>query len=405
MFYFFILIVVSIIIGIMIGSLLTDSSTKSTSDEGGQEEAGVQVTPPFESQEPLEPPNDVVTLAPSPSFFKPEEIKVTASGKSFFLDFPEKLKVNLPQDFEFNGDFFFDENGTLQDLAVKMNLPELDRLIEKHRKIVAWDLIHKAKSIRSNPKQVGLYSLNTYRTNTEQPRTIVEMQTFNTDYFTHQVMQSVYRELKESIHPIVRMTTENIPLYNAFLTCIETNSVLLVYDDTEVQVLVMEDVFIDQEGHSEVILTIKGTLTSKATLQQPLDLEPWLLSTLRDFVGISRSFFEHTDFRGLFHTLYLDRQNLRVGFVTSINTEKSIEELVDRLLSDGQMTLKFTGVPLEKEPLENFLESIEFSAAEAFALEQVAMLNGVDLFRYSQNMNALEYHRQEKPANPTVEIA
>ena len=90
----------------------------------------------------------------------------------------------------FHEDRSFDDGRTFEDLAEMTGIVALPELIDKHRTLVGEKFVSNADGMIFNGKKYGVYNLRFTRFGEEESPG-VEVDLFETDYFTHKVFRSL----------------------------------------------------------------------------------------------------------------------------------------------------------------------------------------------------------------------
>ena len=145
-----------------------------------------------------------------------------------YIDMPARLKAALrekekqsgymdSQCTAFHEDRSFDDGRTFEDLAEMTGIAALPELIDKHRTLVGEKFVSNADGMIFNGKKYGVYNLRFTRFGEEESPG-VEVDLFETDYFTHKVFRSIYHELKSEGHEIARANADTFLKYRPFMT-------------------------------------------------------------------------------------------------------------------------------------------------------------------------------------------
>jgi hypothetical protein len=212
------------------------------------------------------------------------------------------------------------------------------------------------------------------------------MEVYNTDYFTHRVFRSVYRELVQEGHPIARCTYGDLARYNCFTTSFGVNAFLILKSDA---------------AHSDVIAlaqrsrlaagNIRGEIFS-ATVNEGLsstdvnylgqvDLVQCLERGFDEEVGLTRQ--DLSDARYNFYDVFLERSRFELGLtcgvvVSGITPEefsRRAEVAKDRVLEIA--ALRF--LTYTRSSLQKFINEHQFVPHALFTLLRVAVRDQIYL--------------------------
>jgi hypothetical protein len=265
-------------------------------------------------------------------------------------------------------------------------IADLAARIERHRRWVAEDFLHRRHGCHFNQPKFGVYRLDTLQRAGQDERPVLRMEVYNTDYFTHRVFRSVYRELVQEGHPIARCTYGDLARYNCFTTSFGVNAFLILKSDA---------------AHSDVIAlaqrsrlaagNIRGEIFS-ATVNEGLsstdvnylgqvDLVQCLERGFDEEVGLTRQ--DLSDARYNFYDVFLERSRFELGLtcgvvVSGITPEefsRRAEVAKDRVLEIA--ALRF--LTYTRSSLQKFINEHQFVPHALFTLLRVAVRDQIYL--------------------------
>lgn len=331
------------------------------------------------------------------------EISAFGTSRSLYIDAPEDIKERLREKEEraghtdssftrFSPATSFDGGSDFSDIAHHTKIKELPRLIETHRRRVGEKFLQEADGLIFNGGKYGVYSLRFTRLG-EHEKPGVELDLFRTDYFTHRVFRSIYRELKQVGHPIASADNTNFLTYRPFLTSLGINTVLICDGDKGKNVvLAKRSTRVHTDEPLYHITMNEGVSQTDKDPFGKVDLELCLKRGLKEELGIDEKrlgqrFFDDAIYqhgvRGAFYDFFLERTNFEIG-VTSVlelnlDFHRDIAGLIARdkhLETDG-----FIVLPLDARAIAEFVSKLEnpFVPHGLYVLEMVLLRENITL--------------------------
>jgi hypothetical protein len=177
-------------------------------------------------------------------FYKPENLRLKNTEDSFYLSFPrdtfqEILNIcdSFSDEAEPRQEIFFGDNADImvEKLAnmLGMELIEVRRLLREHKDKIAFDMYERLKKGQTlfNGKMFGVKKIISSRTGSAEDSVLI-LNLFTTDYFTHRVMASIYQELRKEKHPISQVIDiQEVNKYYAFATSFGMDTILYLEDE------------------------------------------------------------------------------------------------------------------------------------------------------------------------------
>lgn len=338
---------------------------------------------------------NVIDLANGDPEFKKEhvfsrEISIFGSYKCLYIDMPKDMKKVLrayelekgyseSQLTKFHMDTSFDGGETFRDLVELTGIDNLPELIDRHRRIVGESFLSAKEGMLFNGEKYGVHDLLFTRFG-EDESPGVEIDFFHTDYFTHQIFRSIYRELKSEGHPISQVTQDNFLQYRPFFTSFGINALLICEG---------------AKGGKEIILSRRSGRVSGAeekyhiTMNEGLsqtdkdpfgkvDLELCFKRGLLEELGINDKLYQFA-VKGAFYDFFLERNNLEIGlssvFELDLNYHRDIEPLIAR--DKNLETNGFVTVPLKANEIEEIISKETFIPHGLYVLERVLLRENI----------------------------
>lgn len=325
---------------------------------------------------------NILTLGSGMPAYKPNHLNLRTLGKSFYIGFPQELLQDVlavDPNFEIHDDFLFHDHTTLDQLGEQMAIPQFSELVDKHRYIMARHFIEQTNGCYNNQKKYGVYSINIINAIDKEEKAGATLELFDTDYFTHRIMRSIYSELKAQNHPISQLEIGNIrhelSRYNAFTTSLGINLFLIMHSEHGESIIfsqrsahaaheesrykynstVMEGISqTDYEHHEEAVSLMTG---ARRALHEELGISPDLI-----------------DLHIEFHDIFLQKDFFEIGFTASASSSCTFEEVVrDLPAKDKELEIaRLVPVPLESKKLSEFIKSHEMYPQGLYTLKMVA---------------------------------
>lgn len=327
---------------------------------------------------------NILSIDHAEDYYEYSDIEIINTRKRFFLDCPQDIKDKIlekDRSMTFSNDYYFDQDNVLEDLASMTKIDNLPALIEKHRIIVGEMFLSdldKAFSI-FNAKKFGIYSIKNKRLNDNEDAGL-HIKFYETDYFTHKVFRSIYKELKDSGHEISQMSTypqEGLDHLRPFMTSFGVNSFILAKTN---------------EGEKGIVFSKRSPRTSNTlesiwhvTMNEGLsftDLEGKDISLvnclhrgLKEELGIGQ---EHHKLivEKKFFDLFLVKDNFEVG-ITSIVEMKTTMDVINNLHSIAKDSVLETEglrmVNFNKKELIDFTNNNTCTPAALYTLKMIAL--------------------------------
>ncbi|UYO93962.1 hypothetical protein [Pollutimonas sp. M17] len=318
------------------------------------------------------------------------EVSIFGMGKCLYIDMRADHKTQLharekdigytdQQLTQFHADKSFDGTASFADLAEITKIPDLSALIERHRAIVGEQFLRSAEGMIFNGSKYGIYNLRFTRFG-ESESPAAEIDLFQTDYFTHRVFRSIYRELKEAGHPIAQAGGDNFLQYKPFLTSFGVNTVLICEGERGKEIVLSRR---SGRVHGKPLFHItmnEGLSQTDKDAYGKVDLELCFKRGLLEELGLHERLYRLA-VRGSFYDFFLEKNNFEIGVSSVLEMElnfgKDIEPLVGRdkaLEADAFLTL-----PLAQAPIRQFVKSNinNFVPHGLYVLERVLLRENI----------------------------
>ncbi|TXK83600.1 hypothetical protein [Paenibacillus sp. N3.4] len=338
---------------------------------------------------------NILTLGNANPYDSKNGINIVLSKKSLYVGFPEDLKKDLyksfhkediAEEFVMNTDSSFDGGNSFSDIAMTTEIFNLPDLINKHRKIVARHFIEKSNGCHFNKAKLGVFKINTHSRHGDNENPVINMELYRTDYFTHKVFRSIYKELSSSGHPISQVNDDlELQKYNSFTTSFGVNSLVILKYEHEVKDYILTK---RSTNATEVnsrnqynISMLEGLTDTDKDNADKIDLRKCVERGLCEELGIEDiNSYESTIG---FYDVFLERNFLELGITCAVEiSNMSFQELQhkaeyakDRALEISEM-VKITN---DKKVLSEFLSKSEFKQQALFTLQRICARQGIKI--------------------------
>lgn len=315
--------------------------------------------------------------------------------KGLFISFPEKQLEELRkreaeagysgiQRAQFRPDESFNGTSDFSELAEITGIEDLVERINKNKAAVANDFISKSSGFHFNGEKYGIFDFRQTRFG-EDEEPGVEINLFRTDYFTHRVFRSIYRDLKAEGHEIskVRYWDDDFLKYRPFLTSFGINAVLICegIKGREI-VLSKRSTKVSGENSLYHVTMNEGLSQTDKDAFGRVDLELCFKRGLLEELGIDDDLY-HLALRTAFYDFFLDKRNLEIGlsavFEIDVNFTTEIEPLTGR--DKNYESAGFQTIPLHTKQIARFVSAHDFVPHGLYVLERVLMRNGISIAR------------------------
>ena len=322
--------------------------------------------------------DSIVSLDHGDPFYKPENIIFNNSNRSQFIEIPEeyvtKIK-NIRLDFEFS------KNQTEIDIDIfnlaidNTGICNLRELIEKHSKIVAEKFIEKLNCglLIFNGEKYGISKICVDRRGiNEESRLFIDY--YRTDYFTHQVFRSIYRELKEMGHEISKVKSiSELNKYFPFLTSFGVNTILTL-DSSGIEEIVLAK---RSRNISNMIdkdlwhVTMNEGLSITDLDADEVSLVKCLHRGLREELGIREEFHKEIMSKN-FYDLFINMDDFEIGISSIVKTTMTFDilETLYKSAQDAELeTLGLIKLKAEKTSIKKFFENNDTTKACTYLIQ------------------------------------
>lgn len=313
------------------------------------------------------------------------DLQIKKTNKQLYIRIPEDYVVRaqrIDEEFKTHDDLSLNGKKDFQDLVSETKIPNLVELIEKHRKIVAEDFINKLSNQHSifNGEKYGIYNLRITKSNDREERSRLNIEVFETDYFTHCVFRSIYKQLVQENNAIAMAGKENLMQYRAFLTSFGINTFVITNTSTgetgeSIIFATRSSRVANSNGKPIIHLTMNEGLSQTDFDSSEVSITQCLYRGLREELGIKereRDYITNNSFTDLF----LEKNNFEIGIVSQVKMDISFEDLkaMYNIAKDSQLeTDSLIEVKLKESEINKFLNSNKNNISNAcrYALNMI----------------------------------
>ncbi len=297
-------------------------------------------------------------------------------GKHLFFSIPKKIieEINkINPEFVSRNNESFDGGDGFTDLVRITSIANLDLLIEEHQQLVGNEFLRKVAEghLLFNGDKYGVQRVVVDRVgNDEDSKLIITF--FKTDYFTHQVFRSIYKQLKSEGHAIASIdSTIGVSRYFPFFTSFGINAlVVLEKEGFEEVVLAERSGKITKDNQNIWHVTVNEGLSMTDIEDQTISLSRCLNRGLREELGLKETHYEKINNK-YFYDLFINLDDLEMGLTAVVFTEFEFNTIKTLYRSAKDAELETTGlisVKATKGDLYRFLKTNKTTKACAYLL-------------------------------------
>lgn len=332
---------------------------------------------------------NIQTLSSSIPAFQYDALNLYNTEHRFYLAFPYELReqvLKIDEDFEMHDDWLFNESNTLASIGEKIAIPDFETLINKHRSIVADYFINGTNGCKFNRPKYGVYAIRFLNGIGKEEEMGAKIELYDTDYFTHRVMRSVYNELKERKHPITTIKQgvirNELFKYNMFTTSIGIN-IFLLMDSIHGESVIFSRRSA-HAAHEENQFKYNSTIMEGLSqsdfdpYEKRVSLQLAAHRALNEELGIRYELF-HPKIQ--FHDIFLERNYFEIGITATVEMDGIFEESVrDLPAKDKEFELdRLLPVPFTTPSLNKFIRQNDMYNQGLYTLKMIAARHNVHI--------------------------
>ncbi|PWW03270.1 hypothetical protein DFQ01_107168 [Paenibacillus cellulosilyticus] len=330
---------------------------------------------------------NILPLGSGSPYDNKKGIYVALSNKSLYVGFPSDLlgelkesfnKEDISDEFVLYSDSSFDNGNSFSDLALSTGIPDLPELIAKHRNIVARHFIEKTNGCHFNKEKLGVYRIRTHSRHGENELPTVNMELFQTDYFTHKVFRSIYKELMADGHAIADVDTEEeLNKYNAFTTSFGVNCLMILNHGAGVKEYILtkrsRNATEVQSRDQYNISMLEGLTITDKNSSDRIDLSKCVERGFCEELGIENIYIYDSTIK--FYDVFLEKNHFELGITCAVETSRlSFEELLQKAEFAKDRTLEISDIlriDNDRREVEAFIHANEFKQQAQFTLQRL----------------------------------
>ncbi|RAZ69643.1 hypothetical protein [Planococcus maitriensis] len=324
---------------------------------------------------------DIISLDHADPTYEMHDIFVRESGKKLFIDCPEEYKEIIrlhDPDFVFSQNTSFNRSSDFNDLAEITGIANLPGLIDKHSRVAVGHFIAKLENGHTifNGKKYRVFNIRRKRVADGEENASLKLDLFETDYFTHHVFRSIYKELKAEGHPISKIEKmEEIHRYSPFLTSFGINAFILLENHAESEIVFAKRSKYLNTGTEESLwhVSMNEGLTETDREGKEVSLIKCLHRGLREELGIREEHHKYIiDER--FMDLFLETNRFEIGLTSFVRLDmrrNQLNSLYD-ISKDGELeTDGIVSIPFKQKELSRFVKGHSLTNAAKYTLKML----------------------------------
>lgn len=322
--------------------------------------------------------NGIMSLDHGSPYYEPQNITSNKNKDEFYLSIPEeKLDsiLKLDKNFISRDDKYFDKIN-IEELGNEMKISNFSEVVEKHRNIIADEFLESAnrREIIFNGKKFGIKSISMNRV-TEEENSYLNIDFYTTDYFTHKVMKSVYKEIKEQYIKFDENLKEKLNDYYPFMTSLGINTLVILdkysYDKQIVFCRRSKRVS-NMNGESKWHVSMNGGVSVTDLDGYSINLNKAVKRGMYEELGIKENDIK----KSAFGDLFLVTDNFEIGLTNIVILNRNFEELKKcyNTAQDGEFeTDDIKSIGFSKQELSDFLSknSTDMTLACKYSIDMI----------------------------------
>lgn len=328
--------------------------------------------------------NSIIGLAHAYPYYDINNIKSKNTDIELFFDCPTHIKeeiLKIDPEFIFKEDKSFDGGNLFNDLVSITEIDNLIELINKHKEIVGKKILIKLEKNEEifNGEKFGVHRVSVSKSGKDEDSTI-DISFFKTDYYTHMVFRSIYKELIENNHPIKDvMKVNELSKYSPFTTSFGVNTYIIIdnYDSNKKNIIFAKRskyTGTDSEECKWHVSMNEGLTITDIDYNGKISINSCVIRGLNEELGIREENSKIKDVR--FMDLFLHKGNFEIGITSFVTMKISFDELNTKYMSakDGELeTDEIKDVRFRKKDIDNFISdnSGKFTDAGLYTLGMI----------------------------------
>lgn len=327
--------------------------------------------------------NGITSLDHGDPFYKYNNLVCKCAEDYFYLSIPNEQLKQLRKyniDFDSRNDSFF-YGTSINKVGTDMEIDELEKLIEKHRKIIADSFVKRLSSGHTlfNGVKFGVKNIISDRVGKDENAKLI-ITYYRTDYFTHLVMASVYQELREKDNKISEIRSiMDTNRYFPFTSSFGINTLIILEPENVIILAKRSGKLTNMEGIDKWHVSMNEGLTITDIDEDIIDFDRCVKRGLREELGIRQSDWSNIS-ESKFGDLFFAKNVFEMGITNIVKINMDFDKLKDKYKTakDGELeTVDIIKVKINEIP--KFLKSHECTQACRYSLEMM-IGRGTELF-------------------------
>ena len=308
----------------------------------------------------------IISLDHGDPYYYSSNLITQKSDKELYISIPDGILERIREydpEFETRHSRSFNGTSSFKELQDITGIVDLEALIDKHTDIVANEFLKiiKAGRLIFNGEKFGVKRIVRGRKNADEEAAL-RIEFYKTDYFTHKVFRSIYRELKETNHEIRKVSDiSQLAPYYPFLTSFGMNA-LLIIDNCGVEEVVLAErsKYMSNMGDKSLWhVTMNEGLSITDIQENRIDLYKCVNRGLKEELGIREKYMEEITSK-VFQDLFINLDDFEIGVTAIIKTEMQYENIEDlyKIAKDAELeTNQLMSIKTTRKDVKKFLES------------------------------------------------
>lgn len=306
-------------------------------------------------------------------------IQVNKEYQNIIKENEKSFHYNETQKTIFLNDTSFDGSSSFNDLAQRTGIADLEELIAKHRDIVGEQFAKSVKGMLFNGKKFGIYHIKHTRFSAhEDPGANIEL--FETDYFTHRVFRSIYKEIKN--RPCFQnLNNENFLKFAPFFTSFGINTFLITQGSSGNEIIFSKrSTMVNTDEPLYHVSMNEGLSLTDTDPFGRIDLKLCFLRGLDEELGIKEDIVANASMIA-FYDFFLDTENLEMGLTSMIKLDIPFSPDIANLIGRDKHleSSSFVAVKLQKKAIVQFLDSHKMMPYGKYVLQRVLLRENISL--------------------------
>ena len=328
--------------------------------------------------------------------YRSNAINIIETGNSFYLPVPDDILLKLQEKyksdsieffefFEIHEQILFDNETTIDKLSKKTGIENLEQLIDEARYEVAYEFLNSKNGLYFNASKYGVWNIDFTSKFGKGETRHLSLELFNTDYYTHKVMQNVYSKIYKKYKIDEDITPEKLHKYNIFLTSFGVNALLLLKDKKMGDICVFAERSIlasgtDKSNIYHITMNEGLNQDDKDAIDGKIRLSNCLERGLWEELGLNNDYYAQ-DMTADFHDLFLVKDKFQLGISVSVFIkDMSFNDLYAQaeIAKDKKLEIgKLKPIIFDKKHIEKFFTENSFTSYSRFIVSRICFHKGI----------------------------